>query len=59
MSGMLEILIIAAIVLVVFGASKLPALGGALGRMVRNFRSARSVRDEIEVSEDDPRRLDG
>jgi sec-independent protein translocase protein TatA len=50
MSGIFEILIILAIVLVVFGAAKLPAVGEALGRMVRNFKSASVNRDEIEVS---------
>jgi sec-independent protein translocase protein TatA len=49
MSGIFEILIVVAIILVVFGAAKLPAVGGALGRMVRNFKAAQSSRDEIEV----------
>lgn len=52
MSGILEILIIAAIVLLVFGAAKLPAAGHALGRMVRNFKTSQSSRDEIEVTSD-------
>jgi sec-independent protein translocase protein TatA len=49
MSGIFEILIVIAIILVVFGAAKLPAIGGAVGRMVRNFKAAQSTRDEIEV----------
>lgn len=47
----LEILIIVAIVLLLFGATRLPAVGGALGRLVRSFKLAASSRDEIEVSE--------
>ena len=58
MSGILEILIIGSVVLVLFGASRLPALGSALGRMVRNFKNARSVRDEIEVEHNDRSRLE-
>jgi sec-independent protein translocase protein TatA len=37
--GWPEILIILLIVVVVFGAGKLPEVGGALGRTVRDFRS--------------------
>lgn len=60
MSGILEILIIVVIVLIVFGASKLPALGDSLGRLVRNFKAASSSRDDIEVSAvQDPKALEG
>ena len=50
MSGIFEVLLIVAIVLVLFGASWLPAVGSALGRMVCNFKAGRSSRDEIEVT---------
>ncbi|WP_261663456.1 twin-arginine translocase TatA/TatE family subunit [Deinococcus sp. Marseille-Q6407] len=36
--GPLELLIIAAVILVLFGASKLPQLGKGLGRGIREFR---------------------
>jgi len=51
MVGVPELLIILAIVLVVFGASKLPAIGDALGRSIKNFRRASQGNDELEVSE--------
>ena len=51
MVGVPELLIILAIVLVVFGASKLPAIGDALGRSIKNFRRASHGNDELEVSE--------
>jgi sec-independent protein translocase protein TatA len=54
----LEILIIVAIVLLLFGATRLPAVGGALGRLVRSFKLAASSRDEIEVSESDSKSKD-
>jgi sec-independent protein translocase protein TatA len=38
--GMGEILIILVIALLVFGPSKLPQLGDALGKGIRNFRKA-------------------
>jgi sec-independent protein translocase protein TatA len=50
MSGVLEILIVLAIVVLIFGAGKLPAIGAALGRTVRNFKNASASKDEIEVS---------
>jgi sec-independent protein translocase protein TatA len=37
--GWPEILIIILIVVVIFGAGKLPEVGGALGKSVRDFRS--------------------
>lgn len=51
MPGMGELLIILAIVLLIFGAGKLPAIGDALGRSIKNFRRTAGANDEIEVSE--------
>ena len=50
MPGMGEWLIILLIVLVIFGASKLPQLGHGLGSAIKNFRRASQGDDEIEVS---------
>lgn len=50
MPGMGEWLIILLIVLVVFGASKLPQLGHGLGSAIKNFKRAQAGDDEIEVS---------
>jgi len=38
--GMPEMMIIMVIVLLVFGAGKLPEIGGALGKGIRGFRHA-------------------
>ena len=38
--GLPEMLIILAILIVVFGASRLPELGKGIGRAIRNFRDA-------------------
>lgn len=52
MPGMGELIIILLIVLVVFGASKLPQIGDALGRSIKNFKRA-SAGDDDEPAEDD------
>jgi sec-independent protein translocase protein TatA len=50
MPGMGELIVILLIVLVVFGANKLPGIGDALGRSIKNFKKASSVdNDENEV----------
>ena len=45
MPGMGELVIILLIVLVVFGANKLPGIGDALGRSIKNFKRASKVDD--------------
>jgi sec-independent protein translocase protein TatA len=45
-----ELLIILVIVLLIFGAGKLPAIGDALGRSIKNFKRGASAEGEIEVS---------
>ena len=47
-----ELLIILAIVLILFGGSKIPQLGDALGKGIQNFRrSFQKEEDEAEVVE--------
>lgn len=48
--GIPELIIILLIVLVVFGAGKLPEIGGALGKSIRNFKKASEGKDEIEIT---------
>lgn len=50
MPGMGELLIILLIVLLIFGAGKLPQIGEALGRSIKNFKRSSNAADEIEVS---------
>jgi sec-independent protein translocase protein TatA len=38
--GPLELIILLVIVIAIFGAGKLSSLGGAVGRSIRDFRSA-------------------
>jgi len=46
MPGMGELIVILLIVLVVFGANKLPGIGDALGRSIKNFKKASNVDGE-------------
>jgi len=48
--GSTELIIILVLVLVIFGAGKLPEIGGALGKGLRSFRKAASEREEIDVT---------
>ncbi len=48
--GTQELLIILLLVLVIFGAKKLPEIGGGLGRAIRNFKQASTEPDEIDVT---------
>ena len=55
-TGSWEWLIILAVVLLLFGGSKLPKLGGALGESIRNFKrglkgSAHSQTDEAAITD--------
>ena len=50
MPGMGELLIILVIVLLVFGAGKLPQIGDSLGRSIKNFKRAAGGDQELEVS---------
>ncbi|MBG0775865.1 MAG: twin-arginine translocase TatA/TatE family subunit [Desulfovibrionaceae bacterium] len=48
--GTTELLVILVIVLVIFGAGKLPEIGGGIGKAIRNFKKASNEPDEIDVT---------
>ncbi len=48
--GIPELLIILAIVLVIFGANKLPEIGSGMGRAIKNFKKATDEPEEIDVT---------
>ncbi|MDD3310855.1 twin-arginine translocase TatA/TatE family subunit [Pseudodesulfovibrio sp.] len=48
--GIWELLIILVIVLVIFGAKKLPEIGGGIGQAISNFKKASSEPQEIDVT---------
>jgi sec-independent protein translocase protein TatA len=45
--GVMELLIISGVVVLLFGAKKLPQLGGAIGESIKNFK--KGVRDDEET----------
>lgn len=59
--GFGEILIVLVVVLLVFGANKIPQLGDALGKGIRNFRKSSREDDAIDVTPErrQPERLQG
>jgi len=48
--GMPAMIIILVIVLVVFGAGRLPEIGAAMGKSIKNFKKATEGKDEIEIN---------
>lgn len=48
--GVGELLVILVIILIIFGAGKLPEIGEGLGRGIRNFRKAVKAPDEIDIT---------
>jgi sec-independent protein translocase protein TatA len=48
--GMTELLVILAIVLVIFGANKLPEIGKGMGQAIGNFKKAMKDNNEIDVT---------
>ena len=48
--GMQELLVILLIVVIVFGAKRLPELSGSLGKAIRNFKRSMNEPDEIDVT---------
>ncbi|HUO77276.1 MAG TPA: twin-arginine translocase TatA/TatE family subunit [Thermodesulfovibrionales bacterium] len=48
--GMQELMVILIIVLVLFGASRLPEIGKGIGQAIKNFKKATSEPDEIDIT---------
>lgn len=47
--GIPELLIILVIVLVIFGAGKLPQIGGNIGKAIKNFKSGVKEDEKLET----------
>jgi sec-independent protein translocase protein TatA len=48
--GMPELIIILVIILIIFGAGKLPEIGEGLGKGIKSFKRATKGEDEIDVT---------
>jgi sec-independent protein translocase protein TatA len=49
--GTQELLIIMVLVLIIFGAGKLPQVGSALGKGIRNFKSGMNEEPAVKEAE--------
>jgi sec-independent protein translocase protein TatA len=54
--GMPELIVILVIVLVIFGAGKLPEIGAGLGKGIKNFKKA--TQDPLDLTDDKPEQID-
>lgn len=52
--GMGELIIVLVVVLLVFGANKIPALGDGLGKAIRNFKKSATEDPAIDVTPQKP-----
>jgi sec-independent protein translocase protein TatA len=54
--GAQELIIVLVIVLIIFGAGKLPEIGSALGRGIQNFK--KSMNDNKEINDKSSKKED-
>lgn len=53
--GMPELLVILVIILIIFGAGKLPDIGAGMGKAIQNFKSATK---DAEIEQDETEKID-
>jgi sec-independent protein translocase protein TatA len=51
--GMPELIVIMVIALIIFGAGKLPEIGGAIGKSIKSFKKSIKEPDETDVTPKD------
>jgi sec-independent protein translocase protein TatA len=56
--GMPELIIILVIILIIFGAGKLPQIGEGMGKAIRNFKKATSDKEQNEPQKIDQDKKD-
>ena len=55
--GMPELIVILVIVLIIFGAGKLPHIGENLGKAIRNFKKSTEEKEGIDVTPKKPEEI--
>ena len=48
--GLPELLVILVIVVLLFGAGRLPQIGAGIGEGIRNFKKSMKEKDEVDVT---------
>ncbi len=56
--GMPELIIILVIIVIIFGAGKLPEIGAGIGKGIRNFKDATKNDDNAKSIEDEKENKD-
>lgn len=51
--GMPELIVIMVIAVIIFGAGKLPEIGGAIGKSIKSFKKSIKEPDETDVTPKD------
>ena len=57
--GFPELMIILVIIMIIFGAGKLPEIGSAFGRSIKNFKSSMKDADQEELPAGDGDQAEG
>ena len=52
--GPTELIIILVVVMIIFGVGRLPEVGGALGKAIREFRKTQTEKVEISTDSSEP-----
>jgi sec-independent protein translocase protein TatA len=52
--GLPELIIIFVIIVVIFGANRLPGLGRGIGSAIRNFKEEMKAKDEVKDGKSNP-----
>lgn len=56
--GMPELIIILVIILIIFGAGKLPEIGAGMGKAIKNFKSATNEAEKLDKKENEMEKLE-
>lgn len=56
--GIGELVVILVIIMIFFGVGKLPQIGAALGKSIKNFKSASDGREELDVTPETDKKED-
>ena len=56
--GMPELVIILVIIMVIFGAGKLPEIGSGMGKAIKNFKKSTSeIESDLRIDEDEQKNV--